>query len=160
MNFSTFWYYPAQPNCPARHHDQLDIAAPPIRSLPIAEHPHYIHASGVPYHYAYDLGFPRVSCTFCVLAGEAALIRGAQLFPDRAARRLAAERRMAARRIVVTVAVMLIVRQRGWPGDSVVHWLRRFWRSGHKFQPSRSMASTIAKAKALPSTGHIEDWAA
>ena len=32
-----------------------------------------IHATGVPYHYAYDLGMPRLSCVFCIYAPEAAL---------------------------------------------------------------------------------------
>lgn len=33
-----------------------------------------IHASQVPYHYAYDLGMPRLSCVFCIFAPKAALI--------------------------------------------------------------------------------------
>lgn len=32
-----------------------------------------IRASGVPYHEAYDLGMPRLSCVFCVFAGKDAL---------------------------------------------------------------------------------------
>jgi len=53
-----------------------------------------IRASGVPYHYAYDLGMPRLSCVFCVLASESALILAAQLHPERAERRAQLERRM------------------------------------------------------------------
>lgn len=33
-----------------------------------------IHASGVRYHYAYDLGMPRLSCVFCIFAPKEALI--------------------------------------------------------------------------------------
>lgn len=33
-----------------------------------------IKASGVPYHRAYDLGMPRLSCVFCVFAPKSALI--------------------------------------------------------------------------------------
>jgi 3'-phosphoadenosine 5'-phosphosulfate sulfotransferase (PAPS reductase)/FAD synthetase len=40
-----------------------------------------IWASKVPYHYAYDLGMPRLSCCFCVYAGEEALILAAQHNP-------------------------------------------------------------------------------
>ena len=45
-----------------------------------------IHASGVPYHPAYDAGMSRLSCSLCVLASRADLVRAAQLRP-----RLAAE---------------------------------------------------------------------
>jgi len=33
-----------------------------------------IRASGVRYHYAYDLGMPRLSCCFCIFAPDAALM--------------------------------------------------------------------------------------
>ncbi len=33
-----------------------------------------IHDSGVPYHPAYDLGMPRLSCCFCIFAPRAALL--------------------------------------------------------------------------------------
>lgn len=33
----------------------------------------HIHASGIPYHPAYDLGMPRLSCVFCFYAPAAAL---------------------------------------------------------------------------------------
>ncbi|TQV82883.1 phosphoadenosine phosphosulfate reductase family protein [Aliikangiella coralliicola] len=41
-----------------------------------------IHKSGVRYHWAYDEGMPRLSCCFCVLASESALIRASQLRPN------------------------------------------------------------------------------
>lgn len=37
-----------------------------------------IHASGVPYHFAYDLGMPRLSCCFCIFSGRDALVLAAQ----------------------------------------------------------------------------------
>lgn len=33
-----------------------------------------IKASGLPYHHAYDLGMPRLSCAFCIFAPKAALV--------------------------------------------------------------------------------------
>lgn len=53
-----------------------------------------IHASGVRYHWAYDAGMPRLSCSFCVLASKSALIRAAQLRPDLAAEYAAVEERI------------------------------------------------------------------
>ncbi len=44
-----------------------------------------IHASGVRYHPAYDLGMPRLSCCFCVLAPKSALVLAAQHNPALAA---------------------------------------------------------------------------
>lgn len=32
-----------------------------------------IHGKGLPYHYAYDLGMPRLSCVFCIFAPQEAL---------------------------------------------------------------------------------------
>lgn len=40
-----------------------------------------IRASGVPYHPAYDLGMPRLSCVFCVFASRSALTLAAQHNP-------------------------------------------------------------------------------
>lgn len=40
-----------------------------------------IRASGVPYHSAYDQGMSRLSCSLCVLASRADLVRAAQLHP-------------------------------------------------------------------------------
>lgn len=37
-----------------------------------------IRDSGVPHHSAYDLGMPRLSCCFCVLASKSALVLAAQ----------------------------------------------------------------------------------
>lgn len=40
-----------------------------------------IRESGVPYHYAYDLGMPRLSCVFCIYSGFDAMVLGAQHNP-------------------------------------------------------------------------------
>jgi 3'-phosphoadenosine 5'-phosphosulfate sulfotransferase (PAPS reductase)/FAD synthetase len=41
-----------------------------------------IRTSGVPYHYAYDLGMPRLSCVFCVFAPKAALVIAGKHNPE------------------------------------------------------------------------------
>jgi len=41
-----------------------------------------IHASGVPYHYAYDLGMPRLSCVFCIFAPTDALVIAGKNNPE------------------------------------------------------------------------------
>jgi 3'-phosphoadenosine 5'-phosphosulfate sulfotransferase (PAPS reductase)/FAD synthetase len=50
-----------------------------------------IWASKVPYHYAYDLGMPRLSCCFCVYASEDALVLSAQHNPELADEYVAVE---------------------------------------------------------------------
>jgi 3'-phosphoadenosine 5'-phosphosulfate sulfotransferase (PAPS reductase)/FAD synthetase len=41
-----------------------------------------IKASGVPYHQAYDLGMPRLSCAFCIFAPKAALMIAGKANPE------------------------------------------------------------------------------
>ena len=53
-----------------------------------------IRASGVPYHPAYDAGMPRLSCVFCVLAGERELVLAARLNPALADTYAAVEQRI------------------------------------------------------------------
>lgn len=45
----------------------------PIHSWTLADVWRRIHASGMPYHYAYDLGMPRLSCCFCIFSPQSAL---------------------------------------------------------------------------------------
>lgn len=45
-------------------------------------------------HPAYAAGMPRLSCSFCVLAPEAALVRAAQLRPEKARQYAELERRI------------------------------------------------------------------
>jgi 3'-phosphoadenosine 5'-phosphosulfate sulfotransferase (PAPS reductase)/FAD synthetase len=51
-----------------------------------------IHASGVRYHFAYDLGMPRLSCCFCVFAPESALLLAGQHNPELLAEYVRVER--------------------------------------------------------------------
>ena len=53
-----------------------------------------IRASGVRYHPAYDAGMPRLSCVFCVLAGERELRIAARLNPALADEYVAVEKRI------------------------------------------------------------------
>lgn len=41
-----------------------------------------IRASGIPYHFAYDLGMPRLSCCFCIFAPKAALMIAGRANPE------------------------------------------------------------------------------
>lgn len=50
-----------------------------------------IEESGIPHHWAYDLGMTRLSCSFCVLASKDDLVRAAQLRPTLAAEYAALE---------------------------------------------------------------------
>lgn len=50
-----------------------------------------IHASGVRYHWAYDKGMKRLSCSFCVLASREDLTCAARLRPDMARKYLELE---------------------------------------------------------------------
>ena len=50
----------------------------PIFKLSHAEVWDRIHASGVRYHRAYDLGMPRLSCCFCIFSPRSALILAGQ----------------------------------------------------------------------------------
>jgi len=54
----------------------------PIHRWTTAEVWERIHLSGVPYHYAYDLGMPRLSCVFCVFASPEALMIAGEHNPE------------------------------------------------------------------------------
>ena len=56
-----------------------------------------IKASGVRHHPAYDLGMPRLSCRFCILASRSALVLSAQHNPELAAEYVAVEERIGHR---------------------------------------------------------------
>lgn len=53
-----------------------------------------IRESGVPYHYAYDLGMPRLSCVFCIFAPEGALMIAGRENPDLLDQYVEVERRI------------------------------------------------------------------
>ena len=46
----------------------------PIHEWTEAEVWTLIHSKSLPYHYAYDLGMPRLSCVFCIFAPTQALL--------------------------------------------------------------------------------------
>jgi len=46
----------------------------PIQYWTLAQVWERIHKTGVPHHFAYDLGMPRLSCVFCIFAPRPALI--------------------------------------------------------------------------------------
>jgi 3'-phosphoadenosine 5'-phosphosulfate sulfotransferase (PAPS reductase)/FAD synthetase len=54
----------------------------PIHQWSLAQVWASIKASGVPYHFAYDLGMPRLSCCFCIFAPKAALVLAARHNPE------------------------------------------------------------------------------
>lgn len=56
-----------------------------------------IRRSGLPHHPAYDAGMPRLSCVFCVLAGQKELVLAARLNPELAAEYVAVEARIGHR---------------------------------------------------------------
>lgn len=53
-----------------------------------------IKMSGVPYHKAYDLGMPRLSCVFCIFSPPAALMIAGRNNPELLSEYVAAEKRM------------------------------------------------------------------
>ena len=122
-----------------------------------------IRASQVPYHWVYDAGLPRLSCRFCPLAGKSALVLAAQLDPAGADARIAVEREFMRRRIITALAVAGVARARGWPQPVprplAARTLRRSWRSGWKFQKTRSMHEIAAEARTRPRPTVIEEWA-
>ena len=69
----------------------------PIHGWKLADVWGRIRRSGVAHHPAYDMGMPRLSCSFCVLASRGALVRAATLRPELAAEYAAAEARMGHR---------------------------------------------------------------
>jgi len=119
-----------------------------------------IHASGVPYHFAYDLGMPRLSCVFCVLASGSALVLAARHHPDGARKRLLVERIFAWRRLRSVTAVILAASNGTVSTTTAVFMIKRVMRSGPTFQNGRSMADVIARAAAEPAGRPVQDWAA
>ena len=56
-----------------------------------------IKASGAPYHPAYDLGMPRLSCVFCIFAPKAALVLAGRHNPELLAEYVKAEQEIGHR---------------------------------------------------------------
>jgi 3'-phosphoadenosine 5'-phosphosulfate sulfotransferase (PAPS reductase)/FAD synthetase len=53
-----------------------------------------IRDSGVPYHWAYDKGMPRLSCTFCIFAPRNALLIAGRHNPELLARYVDVEKKI------------------------------------------------------------------
>lgn len=54
----------------------------PIHDWPVSKVWERIKASGVPHHFAYDLGMPRLSCCFCIFAPRSALLLAGKHNPE------------------------------------------------------------------------------
>jgi 3'-phosphoadenosine 5'-phosphosulfate sulfotransferase (PAPS reductase)/FAD synthetase len=91
-----------------------------------------IRDNRLPYHWAYDAGMRRLSCSFCVLAGGEDLVLAAALRPDVAAAYLAVEQANLARGRAAAAT-----------GDQ--HAM-----TGRTFQKNRTMAQIIAEARTHP----------
>lgn len=75
-----------------------------------------IHGQNLPYHWAYARGMRRLSCTFCVLAGEDDLVRAAKLQPAKAARYLQVEQKTG-HSFKEKLSMRDIIRAAGWNED-------------------------------------------
>lgn len=123
----------------------------PIHAWTLREVWAHIRASGIRYHWVYDLGIPRLSCQFCVLASKSALVLSAQVNPAGAYKRLVVEQRMAYRRIAATFAVIWAIPDPyRLPPRPAMALLKRAWRGGHQFKPGLSMAQVIDLAQKSP----------
>jgi len=65
-----------------------------IQAWPVGDVWANIKASGVPHHFAYDLGMPRLSCCFCIYAPKSALVLAGQHNPKLLDQYVEAEARM------------------------------------------------------------------
>ena len=75
-----------------------------------------IGEAGTRHHWAYDLGMPRLSCCFCVLASRSALVTAARHNPDLAAEYVAVEAEIGHRfRMDVSMAEVVEDAERGVP---------------------------------------------
>jgi 3'-phosphoadenosine 5'-phosphosulfate sulfotransferase (PAPS reductase)/FAD synthetase len=63
----------------------------PIHSWTLEQVWARIKASGVPHHYAYDLGMPRLSCCFCIFSPKPALLLAGKHNPELLAEYVATE---------------------------------------------------------------------
>jgi 3'-phosphoadenosine 5'-phosphosulfate sulfotransferase (PAPS reductase)/FAD synthetase len=152
---SPLFYHEDSSNESVRHVDEWL----PIHQWTLQEVWADIRASGVRYHWAYDLGMPRLSCPMCVFASESALIRAAQIFPDRARRRAEMEQRYTIRRAARMAAVLLAAANGTLTPPVAAKLAQRIMRGGPLLKKGRPMAQIIARAQA-PRQGPVKDWAA
>ncbi len=66
----------------------------PIHTWTVAQVWERIKASGVRYHFAYDLGMPRLSCCFCIFAPKSALMIAGKHNPELLDKYVALEKKM------------------------------------------------------------------
>jgi 3'-phosphoadenosine 5'-phosphosulfate sulfotransferase (PAPS reductase)/FAD synthetase len=82
-----------------------------------------IRASGVPYHRAYDLGMPRLSCCFCIFAPRSALLLAGKHNPELLAEYVAVERQIKHRfRLELPLAEVQRALQSGEEPGPVADW--------------------------------------
>ena len=83
-----------------------------------------IRASGVPYHPAYDLGMPRLSCVFCIYAPRSALLLAGEHNPELLEEYVSLERRMGHlfREDVSLVDIQDALREGETPGEMNGRW--------------------------------------
>jgi 3'-phosphoadenosine 5'-phosphosulfate sulfotransferase (PAPS reductase)/FAD synthetase len=106
-----------------------------------------ILASGVRYHYAYDLGTPRLSCGACILAPKPALVISARANPRKFARYAAVEQKFAWQKMRATWAVHLASLDGNPPGQFGLAVLRKTWRVGPKFKRDVSIADVLVEPR-------------
>jgi 3'-phosphoadenosine 5'-phosphosulfate sulfotransferase (PAPS reductase)/FAD synthetase len=82
-----------------------------------------IHASGVRYHPAYDLGMPRLSCCFCIFSPRSALVLAGKHNPELLARYVDVERRIGHRfRVELSLAEVQEAVARGEQPGRIPDW--------------------------------------
>jgi len=82
-----------------------------------------IKESGAPYHWAYDLGMPRLSCVFCVFAPKAALVLAGKHNPELLEEYVQVEREIGHRFTLKTsIAEVQQAVQAGETGGSMKDW--------------------------------------
>lgn len=82
-----------------------------------------IRESGVPHHFAYDLGMPRLSCCFCIFAPKAALMLAGKHNPKLLDEYVQVERNINHRfRVDLSLADVKDAIDRGEEADTVKTW--------------------------------------
>ncbi len=85
---------PFEPNTRGTNHTRTVDTWLPIHTWTETQVWASIKTSGVPYHYAYDLGMPRLSCIFCIFAPKPALILAGKHNPEMLNKYAQVERRI------------------------------------------------------------------
>lgn len=84
-----------------------------------------IRQSGVRYHYAYDLGMPRLSCCFCIFAPRPALLIAAEHNPELLAEYVRIEQKIGHKfRVDQTLIEIQTAHASGERATAVNHWMQ------------------------------------